>query len=126
MRTDALSALGRFTLVGVLIFAAGCSGLSAAAPKPGPHIVQGLSATPTSLSMGPTDTAGIDATEPGYAGSYSATSSDTTIATVSPNGAAQFVVTGVAVGKCNVTVTDTNGHQAVVSVSIQTVVVGGQ
>jgi hypothetical protein len=76
--------------------------------------------------MGPSDIGSVDASEQGYSGSYTAVSSDTTVATVTPNGSAQFIVTGLNPGTCTVTVSDTNGHTVKVSVSIQTTVIGGQ
>lgn len=90
------------------------------------QIQSGLSASPTAVSMGPSDTAAVNASEGGYSGTFGAQSSDTAIATVAPNGQAQFVITGVSPGTCTVTVSDTTGHSVQVSVSIQTTVIGGQ
>jgi len=125
-RTGLFGALGRLMLVGACLFAVGCGLSTSAAPNVGPKQLQGLTASPNALSMGPTDTGSVNASEGGYSGSYSAVSSDNTVATVAPNGPAQFIVTGVNPGTCTVTVSDTNGHNATVSVSVQTTVVGGQ
>jgi hypothetical protein len=126
-RTVLLPALGRLALIGACLFVvAGCGLSSAVAQKLGSKDPQGLSASPASLSMGPTDTGSVDAIEQGYSGGYTATSSDSSVATVASNGPAQFIVTGVNVGTCTVTVSDSKGNDATVSVSIQTTVIGGQ
>jgi len=126
-RTDLLPALGRLALVGVcLLTLAGC-GISSAVTEH--HVVGpalGLVASPNALSMGPTDTGSVNASEHGYTGNYTAASSDTSVATVASNGPAQFIVTGVNPGTCTVTVSDSKGNTATVSVSIQTTVIGGQ
>lgn len=126
MTTSLLGALGRFVLVGGLLFAAGCSSsTSVAIPHPKPAAT-GLVATPTTVSMGPSDTTSIAASESGYSGAYSAQSSNTGVASVTPNGPAQFIVAGVAPGTCSVTISDIKGNSVTVQVSIQTVVIGGQ
>jgi hypothetical protein len=125
-RSVLLTALGRIVLVGACLFAVSC-GLSTSAVQQ--HVVGpalGLIVTPSALSMGPTDIGSVNASEQGYSGTFSAASSDTTVATVVPNGPAQFIVTGVNPGTCTVTVSDTKGHDVKVSVSIQTTVIGGQ
>jgi len=126
-RSARLAALGRLVLAALLVCAAGCS-----APKPyvlplvGQPDPKGLTSDPTSISMGPADSATVDASDPGYSGSFRAQSSNTTVATVTPNGPSQFLVSGANVGTCTITIKDTSGQQAVVQVSIQTVVIGGQ
>jgi len=110
----------------ISLFAAACSGGSSDPLIRHLSTPAGLSASPTTVSMGPEDTAAVNASEPGYSGTYSATTSNSNVATVAPNGPAQFVVSGVAPGTCTVTISDTMNHTAQVSVSIQTTVIGGQ
>ena len=76
--------------------------------------------------MGPSDTASVSASESGYTGTFTAQSSNTGVATVTSEGPAQFLVSGVSPGTCTVTISDGSGHNAPVQVSIQTVVIGGQ
>ena len=76
--------------------------------------------------MAPTNTASVDASESGFTGTFSAQTSDATVATVTADGAVLFTVTAVAPGTCTITVSDGNGHSAPVSVSVQTTIIGGQ
>jgi virginiamycin B lyase len=51
--------------------------------------------------------------------SWTATSSDATIATVAPMGASKFVVTSAGVGKCKITIADAVGNFVKVAVVVQ-------
>lgn len=78
-----------------------------------------LSATPTSASLTPGASQNITVAENNYAGSFSATSANSSVATVSPaSGSGAFSVTGVGVGTTTVTFTDLNNHSVVVSVTV--------
>jgi hypothetical protein len=85
-----------------------------------------LAVSPSSLQFTATGYAlPFAATEAGYAGALTATSSDCTgIATFSPaNGggpSANFAVTSVAAGKCHVTITDAANQKSVVTVDVTT------
>jgi uncharacterized protein YjdB len=54
----------------------------------------------------------------------SATSSNPSIATVVQTSPGQFSVTGIIGGTCTITVTDSSGASAVVSISVTTIPVG--
>jgi len=86
-------------------------------PTPGP-----LSVSPTSLTFtyaGQVLT--FSATDPRYSGSLTAVSGNTTIGTVAPTGTAgMYSVTAIAAGGTSITVSDSLGHQALVSISIST------
>jgi hypothetical protein len=92
-----------------------------ATPTPAP-----LAVTPPSLQFTATGYAlPFAATEAGYAGALTATSSDCTgVATFSPaNGvgpSASFAVTSVAAGKCHMTITDAANQKSVVTVDVTT------
>jgi uncharacterized protein YjdB len=61
------------------------------------------------------------ATETQYTNPFTATSSNSAVATVSPGTYySTFVVTAVAAGTATITVKDTNGHSATVSVGVTT------
>jgi hypothetical protein len=125
-RNGALRAVACVALGAALLYAAGCGSSSSAAIPHDPSDPPGLSALPAGVSMGPSDTAAVNAIDPGYKGQYTAETSDGAVATVAPNGVAQFLITGVAPGTCTVTLSDSSGHSAKVSVSVQTTVIGGQ
>jgi len=67
-----------------------------------------LTVTPSSTTLfGSGQTATLTVTEKGYGGTWTAASSDTTVATVAPGSSSgTFVVTSVAPGTCTVTVAD--------------------
>lgn len=95
---------------------------------PNPHSTgqTGLNVTPATLSLGPSDLASVNVGEPGFNGTFSAKTSDATVATVASNGPAQFVVSAIAPGTCTVTISDGSGKSVPVAVSVQTTVIGGQ
>src|ERR1700736_3128002 len=88
-----------------------CTGLSSNA-VPNPHSTgqTGLNVSPSTLSMGPSDLASVSVSDPGFTGTFSATTSDATVATVASNGPAQFIVSAIAPGTCTVTISDGAGH----------------
>jgi hypothetical protein len=94
-----------------------------ASGTPGPSA---LVVSPASLQFTATGYAlSFAATEAGYSGTLTATSSDCNgIATFSPtNGvgpSGTFAVTSVAAGKCHVTITDAANQKAVVTVDVTT------
>jgi hypothetical protein len=83
-----------------------------------------LMSSPSTLSFvsGSTTPKTFTATESGYTGTLTATSTCTSIATVSPpnttGSPATFSVTPVASGTCQVTIHDTLGNSSIVAVSI--------
>lgn len=92
-----------------------------ATPTPAP-----LTISPSSLQFTATGYAlPFAATEAGYAGALTATSSDCSgIAMFSPASGvgptASFAVTSVAAGKCHVTITDAANQKSVVTVDVTT------
>jgi hypothetical protein len=93
-----------------------------ATPTPAP-----LAVSPLSLQFTATAYAlSFTASEAGYAGALTATSSDCSgIATFSPASGigpnASFAVTSVAAGKCHVTITDAANQKSVVTVDVTTI-----
>jgi len=82
-----------------------------------------LTVAPASLqftSIGSTLT--VTATESGYSGSFASSNSCAGIATITPANAsgptATFTVMSVATGGCSISVTDGNGQQAAVTISV--------
>ena len=81
--------------------------------------------TPGHLAIvGLGNTGTLTASEPQYGGSFNAVSSDTSIATVTPNGGGTFTVKAVAVGTVQITVSDSRGLATTVTVSVTTITLG--
>ena len=121
-----MAAVRRFMVAAACALLCGCSNYAGAAlPGPAHPVVHGLQVSPASLSMGPGEQATLSATEDGFSGNYTSTDTCSGIATVGTLNASQFTVTAVAPGTCNVSVSDGSNAQQV-SVSVQTVIIGGQ
>jgi len=74
--------------------------------KMGVFLRDKMSLSPTDLTLNVGQTMDVTVTESGRRHTWTATSSDTAVATVVGAGQGQFAVTGVASGVCQVTVTD--------------------
>ena len=116
-----------------LRIAAACLALSgcgspATGPVPSPRLVgpSGLVVSPKAVSMSPGDSASVTIGEQGYSGSFSQSNNCSGIVTVTGGGPASYGIAAVAPGLCTITISDTDGHSAPVSVSVQTIVIGGQ
>lgn len=106
---------------------AGCGGAqSVPIPAPRPVGTSGLVVSPSSISMSPTQSTTIEASEKGYQGIFSETDDCSGIVTVDGTGGTSFTVTAVADGLCTITISDANGGSHDIGVSIQSVVIGGQ
>jgi hypothetical protein len=81
-----------------------------------------LATKPTSLTFSSATAQTINVVEPGYSGTFTASTSDATIATVSPSSAsgpsAGITVTPTGGGSCTITIKDALGRKATVSVSV--------
>lgn len=86
----------------------------------------GLVVSPSSISMSPSQTTTIMASEKGYEGTFNETDDCSGVVTVEGTGGASFTVTAVADGTCTITIDDANGGSQHIAVSIQSVVIGGQ
>jgi hypothetical protein len=111
----------------IAIATAACTGMSpAAVPPPADADAQGLVVSPASLSMAPGGFASIDVSESGFKGTFTAHSSNTGVATVAPNGAAEFTVSAIDTGTTSVMISDGAGNSKAITVSVQTTIIGGQ
>jgi hypothetical protein len=99
--------------------------LSTPSPSPSPSSSPALNVAPASLALGQVgQTATFVASENGFSGAFTATSSNNGIATVSGSGPT-FTVTAVAAGASSIAVSD-GTHSASVGVTVTTLSVGGQ
>lgn len=124
-----LSTLVSAVLACACLTASSCalSGSGATIPGPTkPSTPAGLTVSPSAFSIGPGDQGGVTASESGFSGSFTATSSDQAVAAVTNDGPSHFILTAVAPGLCTVTVSDGNGNTAQVNVSVQITIIGGQ
>jgi hypothetical protein len=90
-------------------------------PSPSPTPGTGIGLNPNALTFsGSTTTLTTVATESGYTGMFSAaTTTCGSIASISPStSSAQFSVTALGVGSCTFVISDTNGHTALLGVSV--------
>jgi hypothetical protein len=103
-----------FAVVSLLFTAAGC-GSSGTTPS-------GLALSALSLAFSSTTTQEFTVSEPGYNGTFSASSSDAKVVTVSQVGVstskATFTVAPVGGGSATITVYDDLGHTASVSANV--------
>ena len=85
-------------------------------PTPAPVV-----ATPTSLTFASSASAAqtFSVTQPGYTGSFTALSSATNVATVTPSSTGTFTVTPTGAGPATITVTGNGARTTTVSVSVQ-------
>jgi hypothetical protein len=82
--------------------------------------------SPGALSMSPGDGGSVSASEIGYQGTFTESDNCAGILSVSNLDKSHFAVTAVAPGMCSISISDTNGHSGKVSVSVQSIVIGGQ
>jgi hypothetical protein len=81
-----------------------------------------LQVTPSSLTFTSPSAQPVSASESGYTGAFNTSTSNASVATVSPSSAngphATFSVTPVGAGTCTISVTDTNGQSQQVNVTV--------
>jgi hypothetical protein len=104
--TVAPGATATLALVALQAAASGVVTLSPATSAAAPH------------AMTPNATISVLAVENNYSGGFTAASSSTAVATVQPSSLTSFVVTSVAAGTAQITVSDNAGHSAVFFVSV--------
>ena len=85
-------------------------------PSPGPLTLSTSSVTLNAAG----ETAQVFATENFYNGSFTASSSATNVATVTPGQNGSFTITAVAAGTATVTVSDNHGGKAAIAVTVTT------
>ena len=131
-QTSGFSRMARLStaLLAACLWAASLAGCGGAQPVaiPPPRQVgpSGLVVSPSDISMSPSQTASIVASEKGYKGTFGESDDCSGIVTVESTGGASFTVTAVADGLCTITISDASGGSHDVGVSIQSVVIGGQ
>lgn len=92
-------------------------------PRPGttPTITLQSGVAGTSLSLDAANqTAIVTVSETGYTGTFTAQSSATGVATVSPASGTSFTLTAIAAGTATVTFTDSYGNPAQLTVTVTT------
>jgi len=78
-----------------------------------------LTATPANTQLTTGETTQFTPSEPGYSGTYTATSSNPAVITVSPaSGTGPFTLTAVSPGTATITVADQNGHSASTTLTV--------
>jgi len=85
----------------------------------GVYVLHVMTASPTSLALTVGQTESVSISEKRYSGSWTAASSNVGVATVTAGSSSMFNVTGVGIGTCNVTISDSLGNSLPVTVTVQ-------
>ncbi len=94
--------------------------MAASAETIGTYVRLAMSVSPTSLIISaPGQTGSLTVTETNYHGTWAATSSSKSIATVVESSPGVFTVTAVGAGKCTITISDTTHNFAHVGITVQ-------
>lgn len=84
----------------------------------GVDVLMALKLVPQTATIAPSTTVTITVTEKGYTGPWTASSSNTGVATVAPGSPGQFVVTGVAAGTATITIKDNTLNSAPAKITV--------